>query len=114
MIIGKGEKIHVMMRRMFEGQVRRHLAGEVLQAEGSVVRVRGFVFIYDETKAQYVKKANERTTILDLSESGYIVNVLPESVIVGELRYETIDRTFLVVVDGRGFSLDINEFGVKR
>lgn len=114
MVISKGEKIHVMMRRLFEGQVRRHFAGEVVETEGPVVRATGFVYIYDEMKAQYIKKAEERTTILDLSESGYIVNLLPGSVNLDDLRYETVNREYLAVVDGKGFTLDVNEFGVKR
>jgi hypothetical protein len=61
-----------------------------------------------------VKKAEPRTTILDVSESGYVVNILPRSVSLSDLRYETVDREFLAVVDGKGFALDVNEFGAKR
>lgn len=114
MIIDKGEKIHVIMRRNFEGQVQRHFAGEVVAVEGAVARVQGIVFIYDEMKAQYVKKTKKRTTILSLAESGYIVNVLPQSVDIDSLKYQTVDRTYLAVVDDKGFELEINEFSVRR
>ncbi len=114
MIIEKGEKIHVVMRRTFESQVQRHFAGAVEEVEGAIVRAVGYVFIYDLMKAQYTKKAEMRTTILDLSQSGYIVNVLPTSVVINDLRYETVNREYLAVVDGKGFSLDVNEFGSKR
>lgn len=114
MLIRKGEKIHVIMRRAFESQVRRHFAGEVIEAEGAVVRAAGYVFIYDELKAQYIKKVQPRTTIFDLSSGGYIVNLLPEDVLIQDLQYTTVDREFQAMTDGKGFSLDINEFSVRR
>ena len=114
MIISIGDKFHVIMRRMFESQVQRHFAGEVLAADGPVVRATGYVFIYDEMKAQYVKKATPRTTIFDLSESGYIANILPQEVAIDDLHYQTVNRSYLAVVDGKGFELEINEFSVRR
>jgi hypothetical protein len=114
MIIGKGEKIHVVMRRLFEDQVQRHFAGEIVDVDGSVVRATGYAFIYDPLKVQYIKKPELRTTILDLAESGYIVNLLPISVVIDDLRYETVNRDYLAVVDGKGFELDVNEFGTRR
>jgi hypothetical protein len=56
MIIGKGEKIHVVMRRMFDAQVQRHFAGDIEDVDGPIVRVTGYVFIYDIAAAQYKKK----------------------------------------------------------
>ncbi len=79
-----------------------------------MVRASGYAFIYDEMKARYVKKPVKRTTILHLAESGYIVNLLPSTVDIDELKYETIDREFLAISDGKGYLLDINEFGTKR
>ena len=114
MIIGTGEKIHVIMRRMYEKQVQRHFLGTVLEAEGAVVRAQGHVFIYENISGKYEKKDDQRTTILDLSESGYIVNVLPEAVHLQDLRYEVVDRDHTALIDGKGFELDINEFGANR
>lgn len=114
MIISPGEKFHVIMRRNYEGQVQRHFIGIADVVEGSIVRADGYAFIYDETKAQYIKKQAKRTTILNLAESGYIVNLIPPAVDIDELKYETIDRTFLAITDGKGYLLDINEFGTRR
>jgi hypothetical protein len=94
--------------------VRRHFAGEIVAVGGPIVRATGFVFIYDDTIAQYVKKASPRTTIADLSESAYIVNLLSSSINIADLRYETVERSYMAVVDGKGFELDANEFGIKR
>ena len=78
MIISEGEKFHVVMRRMYEGQLQRHFVGRADAVAGAVVRATGYVFIYDETKARYIKKDSQRTTLFDLSESGYIVNFIPD------------------------------------
>ena len=78
------------------------------------MRASGYAFIYDEMKARYVKNPVKRTTILDLAESGYIVIMLPSMADIDELKYETIDRAFLAISDGKGYLLDVNEFGTKR
>jgi len=114
MLINPGEQFHVVMRRNYETQVRRHFVGKIDASLGSIVRATGYVFIYDEMKAKYIKKESQRTTIMDLAGSGYIANLIPESVKIDDLRYETIERTYLALTDGNGFELDINEFGTKR
>lgn len=114
MIIIPGEKFHIVMRRNYESQVQRHFIGAADVVEGATVRATGYAFIYDEMKAQYVKKLAKRTTILDLAESGYIVNLIPPAVDIEDLKYETIDRNFLAITDGKGYQLDINEFGTRR
>lgn len=114
MIVNVDEKFHVVMRRHYENQVQRHFIGKVDAVMGAIVRATGYAFIYDEMKAQYVKKDVPRTTIMNLAESGYIVNVIPPSVNIDDLAYETIDRKFLALTDGKDYRLDINEFSTRR
>lgn len=114
MIIEVDEKFHVVMRRHYENQVQRHFIGKVDAVMGAIVRATGYAFIYDEMKAQYLKKDVPRTTIMNLAESGYIVNILPPTVDIDDLRYETIDRNFLALTDGKDYRLDINEFSTRR
>ena len=114
MIINEGEKFHVAMRRMYEGQLQRHFAGQVEKASGAIVRAVGYFFIYDESKAQYIKKKIQRITILNLAESGYIVSLIPSSVELDDLRYETVERSYLALTDGKDFRIDINEFSTRR
>ncbi len=114
MLIEIGEKIHVIMRRNFESQMRRHFAGEINAVNGTEVRATGYVFVYDDRTAQYVRKNAPRTTVLNLAESGYIVNVIPRAINLEEVRYETIDRSELFFTDGKNFRLNINEFGTRR
>ena len=102
------------MRRSYDGQLLRHFVGQVDSADGVIVRATGYVFIYDDKKAHYTKKTPQRTTILNLAESGYFVNLIPSTVNLDDLRYEVIDRTNLVITDGKSFVLDINEFSAHR
>ena len=114
MLIGKGEKIHVVYRRIYEGAATRHFIGEVLEAEGPVVRAEGHVYVLDSFENRYKRKPEKRTTLLNLAESGYVVNLIPADVDLSKLVYRPNDQKYMVVTDGAGFSLDINEFGARR
>lgn len=119
MIVSKGEKVHVIMRRFFDEAVRRHFVGEVTAVEGAVARLCGYVFIHDPTTIQYVRKPEKRTTIIDLGDCGYIVNFVPDHVDISNLSYKYVARDSdrkkaLVVTDGGAYSLDINEFSTSR
>jgi hypothetical protein len=112
-LIDIGEKVHIITRRLFDENLRRHFVGEVIAAEGVIVRLEGYSFIYDDFKTQYLKSPEKRTSIFDLAESGYIINIIPKKVDIKKLEYKTIDRSYLVITDGE-FSLGINEFGIHR
>tara|TARA_R110002073_G_scaffold189837_1_gene348700 strand:- start:146 stop:394 length:249 start_codon:yes stop_codon:yes gene_type:complete len=75
MVIEVGGKLHIMYRSLYEKSTRRHFIGSVVAAKDSLCRIEGFVFIYDERKTEFVRKPELRTTIIDLAESGYIVNI---------------------------------------
>ena len=114
MLIEIGEKIHLVTRRLFDENIRRHFVGEVVAVEGVVARTEGYTFIYDAKANQYHKAPEKQTTIFDLAESGYIVNIIPKNVDIDKLSYKTVDRSHLVITDGESFSLGVHEFGVNR
>ncbi len=113
MIIEKGDKVHVIYRALYESSTRRHFLGEVIVADGSCCRLEGFAFVYDTKSAMYVKKIETRITIIDLAESGYIVNVIDSNVIISDISYRYVSEVGLVATDNKSFSLNINEFGSK-
>lgn len=113
-VVSVGDKIHVMTRRGFEGDVRRHFAGEVIAFDDRVARVRGHSFLYDQFRNEFVRRPETRTRILGLGDSGHAINVLPDEVEIGRLKYTYSDDRRLVITDGRGFSLDVNEFSSTR
>lgn len=114
MLVKIGEKVHIIMRRLFDEYIRRHFVDEIVTAEGVIVRTKGYSFIYDAFKNQYLQSPEKRISIFDLSESGYIVNIIPKSVNIEKLTYKTVERSHLVITDGSSFNLGIDEFSVHR
>jgi hypothetical protein len=110
-ILSPGEKIHVMHRRRFEKDVRRHFVGEVAGYEQGVARASGYVFVVDDlSKHLFVKRPDRRTKLIPTMSGDVIVNVIPETVDVESVAYELKDRS-LVVTDGGDWAMDVKEFG---
>ncbi len=114
MVIGVGEKVHVVYRSLYENSVRRHFIGEVRAQEDAVCRIEGYLFVYDPKTIQFVRKPERRTMIMDLAASNYVVNVIPREVDLAAVSYRYLREGGLVATDGKQFSLDINEFGTRR
>ncbi len=110
-ILRPGEKIHVMHRRRFEKDVRRHFVGEVEGYEQGLARASGFVFVIDDlSKHLFVKRPDRRTKLLSIGSGDVIVNVIPQTVDVEKVAYELNDRS-LVVTDGSDWTMEVKEFG---
>lgn len=113
MVIEVGEKLHIMYRTLYDKSIRRHFIGKVVAAKDALCRLEGFVFIYDDKKTEFVKKPETRTTIIDVAESGFIVNVISPEVVLEEIRYKYVSDVGLIATDNKKFSLNINEFSSK-
>ena len=113
MVLTTGEKIHTITRRLFETDVRRHFVGEVQAVADGLARIRGYAFVFESSGAGFTRKPEPRTRVIPLCDADLIINVIPQSVAVDELKYEMIEG-HLVMTDGKGFTLDINEFGAMR
>lgn len=110
MILKPGEKLHLIHRRRYETDQRRHFAGEVQDYENGLARVRGYAFVTDDlNKHDFVRRNDPRTKIAALSSGDLIINVLPDDVNIHEIRYELQNRQ-LVVTDGN-WKMDVKEFG---
>ena len=112
MVLKTGEKIHVISRRRFPEEVRRHFAGEVKAVSESVIRAEGYVFVFDSGRNEYLRREDRRNKIVSLADSGNIINVIPKETALEDLCYE-LKENRLVVTDGKNVALDINEFGAK-
>jgi len=110
MLLKPGEKIHVITRRYFDGDLRRHFVGQVVAATESAARVQGYAFVFYPGPNEYVRRPDLRERIIALGDTGNIINVIPESVNLEELVYRPSEQNRLVVTDRKSFSLDINEF----
>ena len=108
-VLAVGEKIHVITRRQFEDDPRRHFVGEVEAVSDGLARVRGYAFVFHSGRNEYERRPDERVRVMSLVDAGNLINIMPSSVRVDGLRYEFIHGR-LAVTDG-AYSLDINEFG---
>lgn len=109
-LIEVGEKLHIITRRMFENDLRRHFAGTVRAVAGDLVRVQGYTFVFNPNVQEYRRRPEMRTRIFALSDAQLIVNIIPAEADLERTLYVVRDGR-LVVSDGGTFSLDVNEFG---
>lgn len=110
-ILKPGEKIHVIHRRRFDKDIRRHFVGTVEAFAAGVVRATGYVFVIDDLKEHlFIKRPDRRTKLIPLASGDVIVNVLPDAVDIEAVAYKLEDRV-LWVTDGNGWKMDVKEFG---
>lgn len=113
MVVDVGEKVHVVYRALYESAVRRHFLGEVVAVDRGLCRLEGFAFVYDYKTATFLKRVERRFTVVDLGDSGYVVNIIDSRVDIDAVTYKYLSDIGLVVTDGKSFVMNINEFGVK-
>ncbi|MBZ0165486.1 MAG: hypothetical protein K8I00_01675 [Candidatus Omnitrophica bacterium] len=114
MVLQQGEKVHVITRRLFDGDLRRHFVGEIKAVADGIARVEGYVFVYDSGISGFVKREEIRTRIVSISDFGQVINVIPANVNLDNLVYKFTPQQRLVVTDNADFHLDINEFGTRN
>ncbi len=113
MLLDIGEKVHVIERRLFETDVRRHFVGVIERVEATSIRATGYFFVYDTGSTTFVRGNEQRTRVMPLATSDLIINVAPSETSLEDVRYVD-ENGRLIVTDGGAFRLDINEFGRLR
>jgi hypothetical protein len=113
MILEQGEKVHIVERRHFADDLRRHVAGEVLKCTAQAIRLKGYVWIFDSVNGQFVRKSEKRERIVCLGER-LTINVLPPEADLEAIQYITDPQKGLQVTDGKSFFLEITEFTAMR
>ncbi len=114
MVVRLGDKLHVIARRLFEGDLRRHFAGEIKEVSGDLALLEGHVFIFNPNTNEYQRMPEIRQRVIGLSSAGLIINVLPRELVIADLAYRMNKENRLVLTDFAGYSLDIHEFGASR
>ena len=114
MVLKIGEKVHIMSRRAFVGDLRRHFVGEIKQVGDTAIRVEGYTFIFDEVNNEYYRKPELRTRIFSITDGRTIINVIPPLTVIEKVTYCLSEDNNLIATDGEHFQLDIDEFGVRR
>ncbi len=111
-VVAVGEKLHIITRRNFAEDLRRHYAGTVQSVDGDLVRLRGYTFVFNAVMNEYRRRPEIRTRIFSLGDAQLIINVIPEDTHMEDLAYRKIDDR-LVITDSKSFRLDVNEFGAN-
>jgi len=106
MILNIGENIHIIHRQLFEGDVHRHFVGTVESHEGTLVRVKGYLFALDAKRDEFVKRPQLRTRLISLGDN-IIVNILPAAVEIDRITYKHLPNADIVVTDGSDWHFDI-------
>jgi hypothetical protein len=114
MILKQGEKVHVITRRYFNGDLRRHFIGEVVDCTDYLAKIKAFAFVFDTSTGQYIRKSSFRERIISLVDSNNIIVLLPDSIHIEKVRYAYDSKNRLIITDKKDFQMDINEFGAKR
>ena len=109
----RGEAVHVIERRLFAGDVRRHFIGEIEACTDRALRVRGHLFVHDSGANAFLQKPELRTRIIPL-DNRVIINVLPEGLSLEEVRYDHDSEGNLTLTNGSDFELDISEFSKRE
>ena len=111
MIFDIGEKVHIIERRYFQTDLRRHFVGEIVRCTNNAIRVVGYSWIYDQTKGEYIRKDEKREKVYGISGDGrLVINVIPINVDLEAISYQVLPEEGLVVTDGNEFVLNIREF----
>lgn len=108
MILQKGEKIHVIHRRILEKEPQRHFVGVVDEYENGLARVTGHVYAVDTIKAVFFRRPELRTRIISLSTGDTLVNILPPSVDLEKIVYKQEKET-VRVTDNDQWHMDISD-----
>lgn len=112
-VVETDEIVHIIERRLFPDDVRRHFVGKVEAASKGCIRLRGFLFVYDTSASTFLRKPELRTRLFRL-DNRIIVNVLPREVSVEEVRYSRDEEGNLSLTDGRELDLDVSEFSSRE
>lgn len=112
-ILKAGEKVHIIERRYFENDPRRHFVGEIIKSTRNVIRTKGYVWILNTSRNEFSRKPELRERVIVIGER-LIVNVIPKEVNLEDINYVDKESGGLVVTDEKTFELDINEFSATR
>ncbi len=112
-ILELGEKLHIITRRNFSDDLRRHFVGEITALSPIAMRLKGYTFVFNPTSLEYRRRDDLRTRVFAIADAQLIINVLPPEVRIERLQYRIPDGQ-LVLMDGAGYSLDINEFNATH
>ena len=113
MLLSIGEIVFIVIRRKFDGDLRRSFIGEVQGVSEVAIRVKGYPFIFDEITNEFVRTEFKRVHIFSLIDSSIFVRIITDNIKYEEVRYGMKDNQ-RIITDGKSFEMNVSEFGVRR
>lgn len=107
MLLEVGEKVHVVERRFFEHDVKRHVVGEIVKCGSDSIRIKGYVWSFHAVCGEFVKKRGKRERVI-YADKMLITNVLPPDVDLEQLRYIS-NQDGHALTDGGAFLLEVSD-----
>ena len=114
MPIEVGDNVHIITRRQFETDLRRHFVGRVEEVAGDLVRVRGHAFVFDDSANEFTRREEEGVRIFAFSDAALIISIISSETDLAALRYEIDERGRRVITDGKSMIMNVSEFGANR
>ena len=113
-MIATGEKVYVITRRTFEGDLRRQFVGEVQAVTDFAMRLQGYAFVFDDVTKQFVRREDLRTRIFSLVDAGLVIPILPEETHLDEVQFVWDENNRRLITDRKTFSMNVSEFSLNR
>ncbi len=113
-MIEQGEKVYIVLRKLFEADKTRQFVGEVLEASDTVMKVHGYTFVHDSFTNEFVKREDIRTRIISMVDAANIIIIIPREVVVENVQFDINNRNQHVITDKATFSMNLSEFWVSK
>ena len=88
-----GDKLHIITRRRFENDIRRHFVGEVTAISDGLQEIRGFAFVFSAGVNEYRRRPEPRTRLFSVAQDGFIVTKIPPDSVIATLNYMLLENT---------------------
>ena len=108
-ILNQEDKLLIVHRRLFEGDVSRYFIGEVDASNDILVQVTGYTWVNSALKTSFFKKEEARTKIFSLSSGTFIVYKLKRDLDMKSIEITVKDDTRTILQDKNGEVMDITE-----
>lgn len=109
MILGEGDKILVVHRRLFEADKTRYFVGIVDAYADGIAKATGFTWMKDTITGGFAKKSDPRTKIFPLASGTIMTYELPRTLEIHNLKLGREANGQETLTDGETFNMNLAE-----